>query len=162
MRYTVVFDACVLYPAPLRDFLLRLSMTGLFAAKWTNQIHDEWIRNVLMSRPELKDKLSRTRELMDKAVPDSLVAGYEPLMENLQLPDTDDRHVLAAAIRSGAQAIITFNLKDFPDQCAQPIWYRSHASGCIYRESARFTSGRSDSYSQTTSRSTKKSTQDGR
>lgn len=115
MRYTVVFDACVLYPAPLRDFLLRLSMTGLFAAKWTNQIHDEWIRNVLKSRPELEDKLPRTRELMDKAVPDSLVAGYEPLMENLQLPDTDDRHVLAAAIRSGAQAIITFNLKDFPD-----------------------------------------------
>ena len=61
MEYTVIFDACVLYPAPLRDFLLRLSMTGLFSAKWTDQIHDEWIRNVLKSRPELKDKLSRTR-----------------------------------------------------------------------------------------------------
>ncbi len=70
MRYTVVFDACVLYPAPLRDFLLRLSMTGLFAAKWTNQIHDEWIRNVLKSRLELKDKLPPTRELMNKAVGD--------------------------------------------------------------------------------------------
>lgn len=116
MRYTVVFDACVLYPAPLRDFLLRLSTTGLFAAKWTEQIHDEWMRNVLKNRPELEDKLPRTRELMNRAVPDSLVTGHETLVESLVLPDPDDRHVLAAAIRSGAQAIITFNLKDFPDE----------------------------------------------
>ncbi|MES9906702.1 MAG: PIN domain-containing protein [Sedimenticola sp.] len=115
MRYTVVFDACVLYPAPLRDFLLRLSTTGLFAAKWSDQIHEEWIRNVLKARPELEDKLPRTRELMNRAVPDSLVMGYESLIENLELPDADDRHVLAAAIRSGAQAMITFNLKDFPE-----------------------------------------------
>ncbi|MES9881867.1 MAG: PIN domain-containing protein [Sedimenticola sp.] len=115
MRYTVIFDACVLYPAPLRDFLLRLSTTGLFSAKWTDRIHDEWIRNLLESRPDLEEKLSRTRELMNQAVPDSLVAGFESLIENLELPDADDRHVLAAAIRSGAQAIITFNLKDFPD-----------------------------------------------
>jgi hypothetical protein len=53
MRYTVVFDACVLYPAPPRDFLLRLATTGLFAAKWTEQIHAEWIRNVLRERPDL-------------------------------------------------------------------------------------------------------------
>ncbi len=115
MRYTVIFDACVLYPAPLRDFLLRLSITGLFSAKWTDQIHDEWTRNVLKSRPELDDKLIRTRKLMNRAVPDSLITGYELLIENLKLPDEDDRHVLAAAIRSSAQAIITFNLKDFPD-----------------------------------------------
>lgn len=116
MRYTVIFDACVLYPAPLRDFLLRLSTTGLFAAKWTDQIHDEWIRSVLKSRPDLEDKLPRTRELMNQAVSDSLVTGYEPFVEGLELPDADDRHVLAAAIRSGAQAIITFNLKDFPEK----------------------------------------------
>ncbi|MES9905907.1 MAG: PIN domain-containing protein [Sedimenticola sp.] len=115
MRYTVVFDACVLYPAPLRDFLMRLSMTGLFAAKWTDQIHDEWTRNVLKARPELEDKLPRTRKLMNSAIPDSLVTGYEPLIEKSELPDIDDRHVLAAAIHSGAQAIITFNLRGFPD-----------------------------------------------
>jgi predicted nucleic acid-binding protein len=115
MQYTVVFDACVLYPAPLRDFLLRLSTTGLFAAKWTDHIHDEWVRNVLKSRPDLEGKLPRTRDLMNRAVPDALVTGYETLIEKLELPDADDRHVLAAAIRSGAQAIITFNLKDFPD-----------------------------------------------
>jgi hypothetical protein len=115
MRYTVIFDACVLYPAPLRDLLLRLSITGLFSAKWTDKIHDEWITNLLDSRPELGDKLPRTRELMNQAVPDALVTGYEPLISNLELPDANDRHVLAAAIRAGAQAIITFNLKDFPD-----------------------------------------------
>ncbi len=114
MRYTVIFDACVLYPAPLRDFLLRLSISGLFSAKWTEQIHDEWTRNLLNSRPELKDRLPRTRELMNKAVPDALVTGYELLIENLKLPDANDRHVLAAGIRCNAQAIITFNLKDFP------------------------------------------------
>ncbi len=114
MRYTVVLDACVLYPAPLRDLLLRLSITGLFSAKWTDQIHDEWIKNLLETRPELKNKLPRTRELMDQAVPDSLVTGYESLIGSLELPDANDRHVLAAAIRAGAQAIITFNLKDFP------------------------------------------------
>jgi len=56
MKYTVVFDACVLYPAPLRDLLLRLSITGLFSAKWTDEINDEWIRNLSKNRPELADK----------------------------------------------------------------------------------------------------------
>ena len=70
--------------------------------------------NLLDSRPDLRDKLPRTRELMNSAIPDVMVTGYEPLIENLELPDANDRHVLAAAIRCGAQAIITFNLKDFP------------------------------------------------
>lgn len=114
MRYTVLFDACVLYPAPLRDFLLRLSITGLFAAKWSEQIHEEWTRNLLRARPELAEKLPRTRELMNRAVPDALVTDFDSLIDGLDLPDPDDRHVLAAAIRSGAQAIVTFNQKDFP------------------------------------------------
>ena len=71
MSYTVVLDACVLYPAPLRDFLLRLALTGLFAARWTDEIHQEWIRNLSKNRPELAGNLSRTKELMNKAVPDS-------------------------------------------------------------------------------------------
>jgi len=114
MRFAVIYDACVLYPAPLRDLLVRLATTGLFAARWTDQIHDEWIRNLIGKRPELEPHLSRTRRLMNEAVEDSLVTGHEPLIEGLTLPDPDDRHVLAAAIRTGAQLIITFNLKDFP------------------------------------------------
>jgi len=88
---------------------------GLFRAKWTDKIHDEWIRNLLANRTDLDpQKLARTRELMNQAVPDSLVAGYESLIAGLDLPDEDDRHVLAAAIHCNADAIITFNLKDFP------------------------------------------------
>lgn len=63
MRFIVLLDACVLYPAPLRDFLLRLATTGLFAARWTNQIHDEWIRNVLAKRPELEQQLARRNNM---------------------------------------------------------------------------------------------------
>ena len=114
MRFVVIFDACVLYPAPLRDFLLRLATTGLFAAKWTDEIQDEWIRNVVAERPHLVDKLHRTRKLMTIAVQDGLVAGYESMVAALHLPDPDDRHVLAAAIQAGAQVIVTLNLKDFP------------------------------------------------
>lgn len=115
MRFVVLFDACVLYPAPLRDFLLHLSLTGLFAAKWTDRIHDEWTRNLLARRPELSaDRIQRTCQRMNEAIPDSLVTNYEPLIEGLDLPDPDDRHVLAAAIQAGAQVIVTFNLKDFP------------------------------------------------
>ncbi|MCG5511512.1 PIN domain-containing protein [Ectothiorhodospira lacustris] len=114
MRFVVVYDACVLYPAPLRDLLMRLAISGLYAARWTEQIHDEWTRNLLKKRTELADALPRTVGLMNQAVPDALVTGHEPLIPALQLPDPDDRHVLAAAIRAGAQLIITFNLKDFP------------------------------------------------
>lgn len=87
----------------------------LFRAKWTNQIHDEWTRNLLAKRTDLKpEQLARTRELMNSAVMDCLVSGYEELVPSLNLPDEDDRHVLAAAIHAGADAIVTFNLKDFP------------------------------------------------
>lgn len=120
MRFVAVFDACVLYPAPLRDFLMRLATTELFAAKWTDRIHEEWITGVLEKRPELEGRLARTRSLMDEAVPDSLVTGYENLIDGLQLPDAADRHVLAAAIRGGAQLIVTFNLKDFPAHALDP------------------------------------------
>lgn len=114
MRFTVVYDACVLYPAPLRDFLMHLALTGLFAAKWSDDIHDEWIAGLLRTRPELAEPLQRTRQLMNAAVPDALVKGYKNLIPGLTLPDPDDRHVLAAAIRANAQIIVTFNTKDFP------------------------------------------------
>lgn len=120
MRFVVLLDSCVLYPAPLRDFLLRLATTGLFAAKWTDKIHDEWVRNILKTRPELKKKLERTKTLMNQAVSDCLVTGYESLIGKLDLPDADDRHVLAAAIRCSAQIIVTFNLKDFPQKALAP------------------------------------------
>ncbi len=115
--FTVIYDSCVLYPAPLRDLLMHLALTGLFRARWTAQIHDEWMRNVLANRPDLKpEQLARTRELMDANVLDCLVTGHEKLIDGLTLPDPNDRHVLAAAIRAGADVIVTFNLADFPSE----------------------------------------------
>jgi len=113
--FTAVFDACVLYPAPLRDLLMWLALSGRFRARWSEQIHHEWTRNLLRKRPDLDAALlARTVDLMNRAVPDALVSGHEALVEGLQLPDPDDRHVLAAAIRCGASVIVTFNQKDFP------------------------------------------------
>ena len=113
--FTVVYDACVLYPAPLRDFLMWLGLSGRFRARWSMQIHDEWKRNLLKNRSDLTaEQLDRTSDLMDRAIPDALVTGYEPLVAGLSLPDPDDRHVLAAAIRCHAGVIVTFNAKDFP------------------------------------------------
>lgn len=109
-----MLDACVLYPAPLRDLLLSLAAAGLYRAKWSQRIHDEWTRNLLENRPDLTiEQLQATCLKMNVAVPDSLVIGYEDLIESLHLPDPDDRHVLAVAIRSDADAIITFNQRDF-------------------------------------------------
>lgn len=111
----VLYDACVLYPAPLRDLLMELAISGLFQAKWSNRIHDEWIYNLLKARPDLsKEKLERTRYLMNQYVLDALVEGYEKIEATLHLPDSNDHHVLAAAISSQAKIIVTFNLKDFP------------------------------------------------
>lgn len=114
-RFSVIYDACVLYPAPLRDLLLELATAELFQARWTDKIHEEWIESLLADRPDLeRGRLYRTRDLMNKAVMDSLVTGHEHLIAAITLPDPDDRHVVAAAIQAKADAIVTFNLTDFP------------------------------------------------
>jgi hypothetical protein len=111
----------VLYPAPLRDFLIRLGLSGRFRARWSAQIHDEWKRNLLLNRPDLTaEQLNRTSALMDRAIPDALISGYEELIAGLTLPDIDDRHVLAATIRCNASVIVTFNEKDFPAPDGHP------------------------------------------
>jgi len=96
-NFTVIYDACVLYPAPLRDLLMRLALSDLYRARWTDMIHDEWTRNVLKDPPDLKaEDLERTRSLMNAHVRDSLVTGFEHLIPSVELPDADDRHVVAA------------------------------------------------------------------
>ncbi|WP_299534598.1 PIN domain-containing protein [uncultured Herbaspirillum sp.] len=115
VQYTAVLDACVLYPAPLRDILLHLAEAGTFHARWTAEIHDEWTRNLLKQRPDIDPaKLAYTVQAMNEAIDDSLIENHHFLIESLKLPDPDDRHVLAAAIAGHADAIVTFNLKDFP------------------------------------------------
>ena len=121
-NFTALFDACVLYPAPLRDLLLSVALTDQFRAKWTQEIEDEWTRNLRLNRPDLDPAhLQRTVDLMRQAVPDCLVENYQDLIPSLELPDENDRHVLAAAIKCQADVIVTFNLRDFPDQAVQPF-----------------------------------------
>jgi len=103
-----------------RDLLLNLAALEIFSPKWSEIIQEEWIRNLVENRPDLsKKKLMRTVNLMNKAFPDAEVHGFEELIDKLDLPDLDDRHVLAAAIHCNADAIITFNQKDFPDEKVQ-------------------------------------------
>ncbi len=113
-KFAAVLDACVLYPAPIRDLLLNLAELDLFKPKWTSFIQDEWLRNLLSNRKDLtREQLNKTIAAMNRAFPDSLVEHFEPLIDSLELPDPKDRHVVAAAIRVNADVIVTANLKDF-------------------------------------------------
>lgn len=111
----VVYDANVLYPSTLRDVLIRVGVARLVHPKWTDRILDEVFRNLRANRPDLDpERLDRTRRLMNDAIRDVTVTGYEHLISRLDLPDLNDRHVLAAAIHAEAQVIVTRNLRDFP------------------------------------------------
>jgi predicted nucleic acid-binding protein len=115
VTFVVLYDASVLYPNTLRDLLLRIAQSGLVQARWTEQILDETFTALQRNCPDLDPhRLERTRTLMATAVRDWKVEGFEPLIDALKLPDPDDRHVLAAAIRARAQVIVTANLRHFP------------------------------------------------
>lgn len=120
-RYTAVLDANVLYPALLRDVLLSLAHADLYSAKWTHHIRAEWTRSLLKDHPVMGTQIAAAAEAMEVAIPDCLVNSYEHLIDGLVLPDPDDRHVLAAAIAGHADAIITWNEKDFPKQALDPF-----------------------------------------
>lgn len=116
-----LYDANVLYPFTLRDVLIRLGIAGVVRPRWTAQILDEVFRNLSRNRPELDPiRLTRTRLLMNEAVRDVTVQDYAHLMDGLELPDPDDRHVLAAAIKGEARVIVTKNLQDFPIEALEP------------------------------------------
>ena len=120
-QLSVIYDACVLYPAPLRSFLIYLAMTNIYRARWTDAIHEEWMRNVEKDYPDVtRQQAERIRDLMNQAILDPLVTGYEWRIPALTLPDPDDRHVLAAAIQCSAEVIVTFNLRDFPRELLDP------------------------------------------
>ena len=123
---TALLDANVLYSAPLRDFLMYVALTNIVRMKWSAQIHQEWMEAVLRTRPDIpRFQLERTRRLMDSYALDAVVENFEHLIDALSLPDPDDRHVLAAAIQSRSQWIVTFNLKDFPAAALSPFGIES-------------------------------------
>ena len=104
-HFTVLFDACVLYPAELRNLLMYLALTDLFRARWTDRIHDEWMNGVLKDRLDLtRDKLFRVRDLMNAHVRDALVTDFDDLIPSLTLPDPDDRRTIRAAVTPSGRA----------------------------------------------------------
>jgi predicted nucleic acid-binding protein len=125
-RYTALLDACVLFPMVMADALMSLASAGLFTAKWTTAIEDEWVRALEAHRPDLKGRLGYRREQMRLAIPDWEVpeSAWRPLSASLigaaGLPDVDDAHVIAAAIAGHADCIVTINARDFPASALQP------------------------------------------
>lgn len=114
---TIFCDACILYPAPIRDLLMECALNDLIQLKWSHRVLNEWIDNLIRNRPDLnRERLEKTKEDMINAVLDSIVENYEEKEKELELPDENDRHVLAAAIASKSKLIVTANLKDFPQE----------------------------------------------
>jgi len=120
-QYTAVLDANVLYPALLRDVLLSLAHADLYSAKWSIDIRDEWTKHLVGKHPSMEEKIRLMVTQMELAIPDCIVMGYEHLIDGLNLPDRGDRHVLAAAIAGHADAIVTWNEKDFPEESLAPF-----------------------------------------
>ncbi len=120
-RFVVVLDANVLWPFRTRDALLRFGQAGLFRPRWSEAILDEWVRTLLASKPHLEASISSQRTAMNRAFEEGMVTGWEPLVSGITLPDPDDRHVVAAAIRAGAEHIVTENLRDFPPTMLEPL-----------------------------------------
>ena len=111
----VVFDACVLYPFHLRNIVVQIAVDRLADARWTDEIHDEWIGSLVADVPGLSiERLQITRKLMIGALPEAMVTGYQKFLETITLPDPHDRHVVAAAISAGASVVLSWNLRDFP------------------------------------------------
>ncbi len=119
MSFTVVLDTCVLYPAHLRDTLLRLAERGLYRAQWSDDILNELERNLAESGVAPL-AVSRLVEQMQRAFPDARIFGYLALIPTMTC-DEKDRHVLAAAVRADVAAIVTFNVRDFPEDSVDPF-----------------------------------------
>lgn len=113
-RFICVLDANILVPIVYRDILLWFAHYDLFTPKWSKNILSEWERVMKkMQVPEVE--IIKRLSWPNQAFPDALVTNYEELIESLTLPDPKDRHVLAAAIKTNANVIVTNNLKDFPE-----------------------------------------------
>jgi hypothetical protein len=121
--FAVVLDACVLYPLPLRDTLLRCAEQDLYEVRWSRRILDEVVRNLVddgRATPGQPAKLidAMRRAFEDAEIPALAIAALEPLMTN----ESADRHVLAAAVASNdAKTIVTSNLRHFPAAACQPF-----------------------------------------
>lgn len=112
--FVVILDANVLFPFRVRDVLLTFAHEGLFRARFTDQIMAEWTNNLLRLKPHLEESIRSQADMIRQKFDECFVTGHMALIDGLDMPDQDDRHVLAAAIRCSAQVIVTENKRDFP------------------------------------------------
>lgn len=110
--FIVILDANVLFPFTLRDTLLRAAAADFYQARWSQQILDEMERNLVSEVNVPPEKAAKLRATMEKYFPEAEVTGHESLIGGMQ-NDEKDRHVAAAAVKAGAQVIVTNNLDDF-------------------------------------------------
>lgn len=110
--FKVVLDANVLYPFSLRDTLLREESEGFFQLYWSDQILEEARRSLVNSGRMTDERAARLRSIMEEAFPEAMVTGHDSLIAAMK-NEAKDRHVVAAAVKSGAQVIVTNNLKHF-------------------------------------------------
>lgn len=115
VRFIAVLDTNVIYPVIIRDLLFWFAYYDLYTPKWSTHIFDEWYDVMLRKNVSPEEAKKRTMKA-NMAFPDALVKNYEGLIDNLTLPDANDRHVLAAAIKTNAHVIVSNNLKDFPKE----------------------------------------------
>lgn len=118
VRFTAVLDTNVVYPVIIRDILFWFAYYDLYTPKWSEHIFDEWKR-VMKEKGVSEEEADKRILKANSAFPDALVKNYKGLIEHLELPDKDDRHVLAAAIKTNANLIVTSNIKDFPEEYSQ-------------------------------------------
>ncbi len=117
-----MLDTNTLYPASMRDILLQLAVLQLFQPKWSPDIYREWMNTDRKLRKDHDpSKVRRTQELMNALGFNALVTGYQHLIDDIDLPDPDDRHVLAAARHGNCDTIVTQNLSDFPAEALKPF-----------------------------------------
>lgn len=112
VTFRAVLDANVLFPFTLRDTLLRAAAAGYYQVYWSDKILDETTRNLKAKMLMTDEQAEHLVTEMTKAFPEALIRGFEPLIEAMT-NDEKDRHVVAAAVKSGAEVIVTNNLKDF-------------------------------------------------
>jgi len=115
VRFTCVLDTNIIYPVDIRDVLFWFAYYELFTPKWSQHIFDE-LKNVMLAKGLPPDRIQQQIDRANRAFPDALVQNYESLIDTLELPDINDRHVLAAAIKINANIIVTNNLSDFPEE----------------------------------------------
>ena len=123
IRYTALLDANVLYSVAICDALIEVAATGIYAAKWSKEIDDEWIRNLAKNKNRREADFHNRRDFMHEACPDWEVTedSWKAIEPCMKLPDPKDHHVLAAAIAGHADAIVTKNIQDFPNSAVAPF-----------------------------------------